>query len=393
MSIPRYDFDIHTHTVFGAGSLNKLHEQKLPGRKALLVISCGKSTRANGSLDRTIAQLEQAGVQVALFDQVQANPLKDTVMEGARAARDAGSDFIVALGGGSVMDASKAIALMATNPGDLWDYVQFGTGGRKPVENTPLPLVAITTTAGTGSETDGGGVITNPETHEKTAVFDGHRLMPVLAIVDPELMLSVPPKFTAFQGFDALFHSTEGYIAKQANFMSDLVSLGAIENIGSHLAAAVAQGSDLAAREHVAFANWLSGLSMELSGCISEHSLEHALSAYHQDLPHGAGLIMISKAYYTHFVEKGCCPERFIRMAKALGKADATRPQDFVDALVELQRACGVDQLKMSDYGITPDEFPAMADNALSAMGFLFAGDPAELTRDDCIRIYRESYR
>lgn len=393
MSIPRYDFDIHTHTVFGAGSLNKLHEQKLPGRKALLVISCGKSTRANGSLDRTIAQLEQAGVQVALFDQVQANPLKDTVMEGAQAARDAGSDFIVALGGGSVMDASKAIALMATNPGDLWDYVQFGTGGRKPVKNTPLPLVAITTTAGTGSETDGGGVITNPETHEKTAVFDGHRLMPVLAIVDPELMLSVPPKFTAFQGFDALFHSTEGYIAKQANFMSDLVSLGAIENIGSHLAAAVAQGSDLAAREHVAFANWLSGLSMELSGCISEHSLEHALSAYHQDLPHGAGLIMISKAYYTHFVEKGCCPDRFIRMAKALGKADATRPQDFVDALVELQRACGVDQLKMSDYGITPDEFPAMADNALSAMGFLFAGDPAELTRDDCIRIYRESYR
>lgn len=393
MSIPKYNFDIHTHTVFGAGSLNKLHEQKLPGRKALLVISCGKSTRANGSLDRTIAQLEQAGVQVALFDQVQANPLKDTVMEGAQAARDAGSDFIVALGGGSVMDASKAIALMATNPGDLWDYVQFGTGGRKPVENTPLPLVAITTTAGTGSETDGGGVITNPETHEKTAVFDGHRLMPVLAIVDPELMLSVPPKFTAFQGFDALFHSTEGYIAKQANFMSDLVSLGAIENIGSHLAAAVAQGSDLAAREHVAFANWLSGLSMELSGCISEHSLEHALSAYHQDLPHGAGLIMISKAYYTHFVEKGCCPERFIRMAKALGKADATRPQDFVDALVELQRACGVDQLKMSDYGITPDEFPAMADNALSAMGFLFAGDPAELTRDDCIRIYRESYR
>lgn len=393
MSIPKYNFDIHTHTVFGAGSLNKLHEQKLPGRKALLVISCGKSTRANGSLDRTIAQLEQAGVQVALFDQVQANPLKDTVMEGAQAARDAGSDFIVALGGGSVMDASKAIALMATNPGDLWDYVQFGTGGRKPVENTPLPLVAITTTAGTGSETDGGGVITNPETHEKTAVFDGHRLMPVLAIVDPELMLSVPPKFTAFQGFDALFHSTEGYIAKQANFMSDLVSLGAIENIGSHLAAAVAQGSDLAAREHVAFANWLSGLSMELSGCISEHSLEHALSAYHQDLPHGAGLIMISKAYYTHFVEKGCCPDRFIRMAKALGKADATRPQDFVDALVELQRACGVDQLKMSDYGITPDEFPAMADNALSAMGFLFAGDPAELTRDDCIRIYQESYR
>lgn len=392
-SNPSYIFDIPTRTVFGAGSLNTLHEQVLPGKKALIVISNGKSTRANGYLDRTVAELEKAGITHALFDKVEANPLKSTVMAGAAAAREYGCDFIVALGGGSVMDCSKGIALMATNSGDLWDYVLFGTGGKKPAEQAPLPIVAITTTAGTGSETDGGGVITNPETNEKTGIFAGTRLFPRLAIVDPELMTSVPPKFTAFQGFDALFHSTEGYISKHANFMSDLVSLGAIEHVGQHLAAAVKNGSDLAAREHTAFGNWLSGLQMCVGSCTSEHSLEHALSAYHQELPHGAGLIMISKAYYTHFIERGCCPERFIRMAQALGKHDASKPMDFVTALVELQKACGVDELKMSDYGITPDEFPAMAQNAVDCMGFLFPNDPAVLTIDDMVAIYTASYK
>lgn len=392
-SIHAYNFDIPTHTLFGAGALNNLHKQPMPGSKALVVISNGKSTRANGYLDRTVAELDKAGIPHALFDKVEANPLKATVMAGAAAARENGCDFIVALGGGSVMDCSKGIAMMATNPGDLWDYVLFGTGGKKPVQQTPLPIVAITTTAGTGSETDGGGVITNPETNEKTAIFAGTQLFPKLAIVDPELMTSVPPKFTAFQGFDALFHSTEGYISKNANLMTDMVSITAIEHVGRHLAATVANGKDIAAREHVAFGNWLSGIQMCVGSCTSEHSLEHALSAYHQELPHGAGLIMISKAYYTHFIQAGCCPERFVRMAQALGKADAKEPMDFITALVDLQTACGVAELKMSDYGITPDEFPGMAENAVSCMSFLFPNDPAPLTHADMVKIYTESYR
>lgn len=388
-----FDYQVPTRTVFGAGSLNRLHKEALPGRKALVVISNGKSTRANGYLDRTLEQLCLAGVEAVIFDKVQANPLKDTVMEGAAAARAHACDFILALGGGSCMDAAKAMAIMATNPGDLWDYVLFGTGKRMPVEVPPLPLVAITTTAGTGSETDGGGVITNPETQEKTAVFDGLRLFPRLAVVDPELMCSVPPRFTAFQGFDALFHSTEGYISSKANLMSDMVSITAIENVGRYLAATVQNGQDLAARERVAFGNWLSGIQMVVGTCTSEHSLEHALSAFHQDLPHGAGLIMISRAYYTHFIRKGACPERFVRMAQALGMQDAAEPMDFITALVRLQEACGVADLKMSDYGISPDEFEAMAQNAFSAMGFLFGADPLPLSVEDCVEIYRASYK
>lgn len=169
-------------------------------------------------------------------------------MAGAAAAREHGCDMIVALGGGSVMDAAKAIALMASNDGDLWDYVFGGTGKEQQAGHAPLPLIAITTTAGTGSEVDPWGVVTNEQTHEKIGVEAG---FPVLAVVDPKLMLTVPPKFTAYQGFDALFHSVESYISKFANLASDMYALTAIEHIARNLPRAVANGDDLEARTRV----------------------------------------------------------------------------------------------------------------------------------------------
>lgn len=381
-----------THILFGPGELNNLHAQPLPGKKALIVISNGTSTKRNGYLARTEEQLHMAGVSTVLFDKVEPNPLKSTVMEGSVLARQEGCDFIVALGGGSCMDAAKGIAVVATNDGDLWDYILFGTGKGKPLDHAPLPIVAITTTAGTGSESDCGGVITNAETNEKTAVFE-QRLFPVLAIVDPELMLSVPPVLTAYQGFDALFHSIEGYVSKGANLYSDMYAITAIENVARHLPTAVRNGADLEARTHMAFANSLSSYVMVVGSCTSEHSLEHALSAYHQELPHGAGLIMISKAYYSHMIATHACDDRFIRMARVMGMPEANAPQDFITALDALQQACGVAELKMSDYGISPDEFPKMTANAKDSMSFLFANDRVPFSDEDCIALYEQSYR
>lgn len=384
---------VPTRIVFGAGKLSKLHSQKLPGKKAMIVISNGKSTRANGSLDKTIAELQQAGVESVVFDKIMANPLKSTVMEGGVFAEENGCDFIVALGGGSVMDAAKAIATMATNDGDLWDYVYGGTGKRQKIPHDPLPVVAITTTAGTGSEVDQYGVISNEDTNEKIGFGGDDRLFPELAIVDPELMQSVPPKFTAYQGFDALFHSVECYIAGTANLMSDMYALTAIENIGKYLVRAVADGSDMEAREHVAFANTLSGVVMTLSNCTSEHAMEHAMSAYHHNLPHGAGLIMISLPYYEHFIDVHACDDRFIRMAQALGKTDASAPEDFLTALDELQKACGVDGLKMSDYGIQKEECMTLAQNARATMGGLFKADRVPLSDEACAAIFEKAYQ
>ena len=387
-----YDMYVPTRTLFGAGMLDELHAQPMPGRKALLVISSGRSTGANGYLERTERQLRAAGVETALFDRVEANPLLETVNSGGRAVRENGCDFIVALGGGSVMDAAKAIALVASNGNDFWDYVPCGTGRGKPVTSSPLPVVAVPTTAGTGSETDAGCVITKPDTHEKTG-FVHPGLFPVLAIVDPELTLTVPPEYTAFQGFDALFHSTEAFISNHANLMSDMYALDALDSVARYLPRAVRNGGDREARTRVAWGSTLSGSVMCMGRCTSEHSLEHAMSAYHQRLPHGAGLILISKAYYTHFIARHVCDERFVTMARTMGMDSATEPMDFIAALAKLQEECGVSELKMSDYGIVPDEFPAMVRNARETMGFLFSCDRESLSVDDCLAIYRASYR
>ena len=387
-----YDMYIPTRLIFGEGMLNKLNEQPMPGKKALIIISNGKSTRANGYLQRTEEQLHKAGVETVVFDGVSPNPTVENVNAGAEKARTSGSDFLVALGGGSVMDCAKAIALMATNDGELWDYVPIGSGKGKPVAVKPLPIIAITTTAGTGSETDNSGVITKEDTFEKAFVGDPS-LFPALSIVDPELMASVLPAFTAYQGFDALFHSTEGFIAKGANLMSDMYALEAIRNIAEYLPRAVKDGKDMEARTRVAFGNSLSGAVMCLTLITSEHALEHALSAYHPQLPHGAGLIMVSLAYYRYFIEHHACDERFIRMAQAMGMKEADKPEDFLTALKRLQEACGVADLKMSDYGITPDEFERLMRNTREVMGIMFTSDRVQMSDEDIVEVYRQSYK
>ena len=387
-----FNYFIPTKILFGKGKLNELHKESLPGKKALIVISSGKSMRTNGYLQKVEEQLRLGGVQSVVFDKILPNPIKSHVMEGAALAKQEQCDFVVGLGGGSSIDAAKSIAVMATNEGDYWDYVGGGSGKALPVPNDPLPIVAIITTAGTGTEADPWTVITKDDTNEKIG-FGYDKTFPVLSIVDPELMLTVPPHLTTYQGFDALFHSTEGYINITANTMSDLYSLKAIELLAKNLPDAVKDGSNLDAREKVALGNTLAGMVESTSGCTSEHSLEHAMSAYHPELPHGAGLIMISKEYFTFFAKKQVCNARIIDMAKAMGKENANDPMDFVEALVDLQKACNVHELKMSDYGISKEEIPTLAKNAYETMGGLFEVDPAPVSLEDCIAIYEASYR
>lgn len=336
--------------------------------------------------------MKQAGADYAIFDRVSANPTKPVVEEGGRFAREDGCDFIVALGGGSVLDAAKAIGILAANGGDLWDYVQFGTGKKQWPQTPGLPIVAIPTTAGTGSETDGGAVITNPQTNEKTGVF-GPGANPVLAVIDPELMTSVPAKFKAYQGMDALFHSTEGYISSSRNEMSRMVAAEAIRSVSQNLVTAIREPENLEAMGKVAFGSYLSGIQMVVGSCTSAHPLEHALSAYHGMLPHGAGLIMIAEAFYGTFIQKHVCDDCFIEMAQMMGMEEADRPEDFLTALTKLFDDCGVANLKMSDYGIKPEEFPKMLQNARDTLGVNFLNDPCPLTDEEYVAIYQKSYR
>lgn len=389
-----FNFHIPTKILFGAGQLNQLAKIPLPGKKALIVISCGPSVKKNGYLNRVLNLLKENNTEAVVFDKIIPNPIKKHVMEGAELARKEHCDFIIGLGGGSPIDSAKSIAIMAKNPGDYWDYISAGSGKGKPVTNGVLPIVAITTTAGTGTEADPWTVITHEELNEKIG-YGITETFPTISIVDPELMLTVPQHLTAYQGFDAFFHAAEGYISKIANPVSDVFALKSIQLINTFLPAAISNGTDIEARTQVALANTLSGLVESTSSCTSEHSMEHALSAFYPELPHGAGLIMLSKAYFTFFADKA--PERFIDMAVAMGKNTAGVPPEkqpllFVEALVELQKKCGVAELRMSDYGIKQEEISAYTKNAFDTMGGLFEADRYKLSFTETEKIYANAF-
>lgn len=385
------NFFLPTRLIIGEGALDKLSEQKLYGDKALIV-TYGDYVKQLGYLDRTIEQLKKAGVESAVYDGVTPNPTKEEVHEGAAMAKEFGAKFIVGLGGGSAIDTAKAVAIMATNDGDFWDYIPGGTGLGKEFPNDPLPVVAITTTAGTGTEADPWMVITKTETNEKIG-SGNDRTFPHLAIVDPALMVTVPARLTAFQGFDALFHSTEGYLNKNANDVSDIFALKAIELVGKSLVNAVKNGKDMQARTDIALANTLSGINEHTAGTISAHSLAHAMGAFHSNIEHGASLVSTSIAYYTMFAESGKCDEKMIKMAKLLGKPDAKSAFDFVDALSDLIAACGVDDIKLSEYGFKYEELEKYAKNARETMGGLYFADPITVSDEDILKVLQKSYK
>jgi len=387
-----FHFNNPTNLIFGAGRLEELGSQTLPGKKALLLISNGKSVKTYGTLERVQTQLKKAGADYVVCANIHENPSKEVVMEAAAVAKENACDFILALGGGAVLDAAVAVAAMATNPGDLWDYVHGGTGKGQPLVQKALPIVTVATSSGTGSEINCWGVISNHQTNEKIG-FGDPSLVPVLAIVDPELMRTVPPKYTAYQGFDALFHNTEVMISNGVNILSEAIALSAIESIAAYLPKAVADGNDLQAREHVAYGSTIAGITMQLSNTTAQHSMEHAMSAYHHNLPHGAGLIMISKEFAQFFIDRHACDEQFIKMARVMGLPDADKPQDFITALVKLQEACGVADLKMSDYGIEKSECMTLAVNARETMGGLFLSNPCPMSDAECAEIFEKSYR
>lgn len=182
-------------------------------------------------------------------------------------------------------------------------------------------------------------------------------------------------------------------MSKGVNLLSETIALSAIEHIAKYLPRAVKDGNDLEAREHVAYGSTMAGITMQLTSTTAQHSMEHAMSAYHHNLPHGAGLIIISVEFARYFIEKHACDGQFIKMAKAMGMENADKPEDFITALVALQEACGVADLKMSDYGIEKSECMTLAVNARETMGGLFLANPCELNDEDCAGIFEKSYR
>ena len=384
-----FNFYMPTKVLFGPGKLNELHSEKLPGKKALIVTSNGTSVKKYGYLDRVQKELDLAGVDYAVFAEIRPNPTDINVMDGAKAVKDNGCDFVIALGGGSVMDCSKCIALMAANQGDIWDYSLSKSGGKKNDENPAIPIVCITTSAGTASEVDIASVITNDKTQEKTGIFFPS-MFPTLSIVDSDLMMSVPPKFTAYQGMDAFFHASETVVNKNVHPMAEMFALKTIELVAKYLPVAVKDGSNKEAREMMAYANTFAGYYMM---CTSAHTMEHTMGSFHDDLVHGAGLIEIAHAYYDFFAERKATEEPMKKMAKAMGVADPKSGKDFIAALDKLIADVGCADLKMSDEGITKEELKQYPAKVHEVLGGDITADPLPLSDEVYLSIFEAAWK
>jgi len=393
-----FDFSYYmpTRILFGAGKLKELETSNyIPGKKALIVIGATGAMKKHGYLERLTAILDKRNIEYIIFDKIKPNPISEQVDEGAQLAREKKCDFVIGLGGGSSIDSSKSIAVMAKNPGKYWNYIEGGSGGGKTPENGALPIVAITTTAGTGTEADPWTVITKNGSQEKIG-WGNDDTFPTLSIVDPELMLSVPPKTTAYTGMDAFFHASEAYLATVNQPASDILSLQAVSLITQNLPIAVKDGSNLNARTKLAWANTAAGICESLSSCISHHSLEHAVSAFYPNVPHGAGLTMLSVAYFSFIAERN--PDRFADIAKAMGEkveglSEKDRAFTYIKALKKLIKDCGLEDEKLSDYGVKESDLKEMAENAFKTMGGLFDVTPIKMTVDDALEIYKNAYR
>lgn len=245
---PVFSLYIPTKLIFGCGEINKLSSEKLPGKKALVVISAGTSMRKYGYLQKVLAQLRLNHVETVVYDKILPNPIKEHVMEAAAICREERCDFVVGLGGGSSIDSAKSIAVMACNDGDYWDYVSGGTGKGRPISKA-LPIIAIPTTAGTGTEMDPWTVITHETAQEKIG-FGCPLTYPTLSIVDPELMVSIRPNLPLFKDL-CLFPCCRRFLANCAPPSATYMHWEAIRLLYKYLPVAVADGQNLKARAKV----------------------------------------------------------------------------------------------------------------------------------------------
>lgn len=288
----RFDYFAPTQIRFGAGRAAEIGAQAAAyGRKALLVTGRGDSILAP-LYRRVLENLAAAGVECAHFDGVIPNPTTEVVSAGARLARDFEAQVVIGVGGGSSLDAAKAIAVEATHPGTAWDYLHFTLG---PSAKT-LPILCMGTTAGTGSQVTPCAVLTNPALSDKSAIWH-ENIYPRVAIVDPELTLTMPREVTAQTGFDAFCHSFEAYLSRGSNPMVECLALEAIRLIARFLPRALDDGGDLEARGQMVWADTLGGLANASGGVTLPHGLGMQVGGHCPWVTHGQALAAIYPAF------------------------------------------------------------------------------------------------
>ena len=374
-----------TEVICGPGSLNKLNEITLPlGKRYLFVMD--PFFKDSEVVNRIISLLKDK--EVVCYSNITPNPRTKEIDEGAKQNN---IDFIIALGGGSAIDTGKAINCVYTNGGESWNYTKGNDRPTKPLTKPLLPFIAIPSTSGTGSEVTRYSVITNSKTHAKATIkFD--QLFPYKAIIDPELMISVPRKTTALTGIDAFAHCFEAYIGSKANDWSDMFALKGIELFAKNIIKACENGKDEEARNNMALCSTLGGLSISHSATTLPHAIGQALSGA-TDAPHG-GSIAVNMAE----VIKWTLPEAKEKLADVALIFDESLKDKSIDEranalpkiLNDLFTKIIGSKLTMKDYGLTEDRIEYVADLALTNFNGDVNRHPKIATKEGIIEIIKK---
>jgi alcohol dehydrogenase class IV len=360
MNMKDFSYFAPTEIVFGWGRLKEIGALAARyGKKALVVT--GHSSPSGAALyARLTGYLTAAGVEAARFDGVIPNPTTEVVSAGARLARSFGAELVIGLGGGSSMDTAKAIAVEATHPGTAWDYLHYTAG---PTEKT-LPIIAVGTTAGTGSQTTPCAVITNPAAKDKSAIW--HRnIFPKVALVDPELTVSMPKGVTAQTGFDAFCHNFEAYISVNANPLTDVLAPEALGIIARALPKALADGDDREARSLMSWADTVGGLVIASAGVTLPHGLGMQIGGHCPQVTHGQSLAL----FYPEFMRFTwrSAQEKFARAGRLLdpglkAAGDGEAAERSCEALDGFLKKIGL-WVDFKSLGVSKEEIREIADH------------------------------
>lgn len=364
--------------VFGRGKSDVIGERaKTLGSRALIVTG-GRSTKNSGLLTKTECLLRENGVSSVLFDKVTPNPLTTDVYEGAALAKEEGCDLVIALGGGSSLDAGKGIAFQTVNGGDINEYIY----GKKSSDQA-LPVICVPTTCGTGSEGNGFAVLTNPETLDKKSLRCS-AIVPACSIIDPLLMMTIPKKILASVGFDALCHNMDAYISKIAQPLTNVMALEGARLAAGTLRKLYCNPEDLDSLEQLCMASTLGGMVIHAAGVTALHGMEHPVSGL-KNAVHGEGLAALAPQVYESSILGAI--DKFAMLSKVLGGRDEN---DFIMKLNELLSDIHLD-VTLSLMGIEEKDIKWLTDNCLKVSAPSMANHPVVFHRDKIREIYEKS--
>lgn len=378
-----YRFILNEVSYFGPGARKELPEvlDRLGAKKVLVVTD--KGLLKFGVAKMVTDVMDAAGISYEIFSDVKPNPIVTNVQEGLKAFKESKANVIVAIGGGSAIDTAKGIGIVANNP-EFSDIVSLE--GCAPTKHKSVPIVALPTTAGTAAETTINYVIIDEEKQKKMVCVDPNDI-PAVAIIDAELMYSLPKGLTAATGMDALTHAIEGYITKGAWQMSDMFELEAIRMISKYLPVAVAEPTNADARNGMAVAQYIAGMAFSNVGLGLVHGMAHPMGSLF-DVPHGVANALLLPTIMEFNMP--ACLDKYPEIAKAMGvditgmtKEEAS--QAACDAVKALAIEVGIPQ-HLSELGITAEDIPALAQQAIEDV--CTPGNPRDVTIDDIKALY-----